>query len=148
MKKHCSKCKKLKEYESFTADKRTKTGRYSKCRECCNKDYHTYSSQWYQDYRKTINGKLILMFHQMKQRNQKHMNLGRKNFHEIKFTRKDFTKHMLEKTQFMKVYEFWTINNHKQRYTPTTDRIDNSKGYTLANIQCLSLEDNASKCTH
>jgi len=43
------------------------------------------------------------------------------------------------------IFEEWEDNNFVKRLSPSIDRIDSNKTYTLDNIQWLSLSDNARK---
>ena len=47
--------------------------------------------------------------------------------------------------QYLKLYKEWQKSNYKLSLTPSIDRIDNSKGYTLNNIQMITMGKNASK---
>lgn len=46
---------------------------------------------------------------------------------------------------FWSLFSEWTQSGYDQKFTPSVDRIDSSKGYTLANIQWLTHQQNSAK---
>lgn len=48
---------------------------------------------------------------------------------------------------FKKLHKEWAESNFERKLTPSIDRIDNSKGYTIDNMQWLSLTENNKKYT-
>jgi hypothetical protein len=49
--------------------------------------------------------------------------------------------------QFLMIYKEWEKNNFKHSLSPSIDRINNSFGYSIPNIQWLSQRQNTSKHT-
>jgi len=47
--------------------------------------------------------------------------------------------------EFYSLFEQWVMNNYDKKYTPSIDRIDRTKGYTLDNIQLMTWADNHKK---
>lgn len=48
---------------------------------------------------------------------------------------------------FISLYRIWQDSGFERKLTPSIDRIDSSKGYTLDNIQWLTLSNNCRKGT-
>jgi len=49
--------------------------------------------------------------------------------------------------QFVELHEAWKYSNFNRKLTPSIDRIDNKKGYTVDNMQWMTLSNNSSKYT-
>lgn len=49
------------------------------------------------------------------------------------------------KSNYSKLYKNWVKNNFSRKFSPTVDRINNLKNYTLKNIQFLTFSENARK---
>lgn len=64
---------------------------------------------------------------------------------KLKCTVEEFTKYAEKSNQLKKVYEKWVENNYSRKFTPTIDRIDITKDYSIDNIQFLSNSDNVKK---
>lgn len=47
--------------------------------------------------------------------------------------------------KFVEYYKIWVDSNFEPRLRPSIDRINSNKGYTLENMQWLSLSENCSK---
>jgi len=47
--------------------------------------------------------------------------------------------------RYKSLYDIWKQSHFTMRTTPTIDRIDNSKGYSLDNIRWCTMSENASK---
>lgn len=46
---------------------------------------------------------------------------------------------------FTDLHSIWRDHGFQEKYTPTIDRIDNDKGYSIDNIQWMSKSDNSRK---
>lgn len=60
-------------------------------------------------------------------------------------TREEFLKFAVNNVEYNRLYKQWEDSGYILKYCPTVDRIDNNKGYTLDNIQFLSLSANSTK---
>jgi len=61
-------------------------------------------------------------------------------------TRAEFYKWCEQNIEvFKKIHQTWEKSNWDNKYSPSIDRIDNSKGYTINNIRWLSKTDNCKK---
>jgi hypothetical protein len=60
-------------------------------------------------------------------------------------TKEEFVERFLTDEKFLRLYKIWQENNYERGIAPSIDRIDETKGYTLDNLQFLSNSDNAKK---
>lgn len=57
----------------------------------------------------------------------------------------DFVKKFINDKKFINLHELWLKSDCKYKLTPSIDRIDKNKGYTLNNIQFITHSENAGK---
>lgn len=57
----------------------------------------------------------------------------------------DFLNWSQNNTDFINLFDQWKQKNYDIRFTPSVDRIDDNKGYSLDNIQWLTHKDNSIK---
>lgn len=62
-----------------------------------------------------------------------------------KCTREEFIARFENDHQFLTHFSNWQKNGYKRGLAPSIDRIDNTKGYEISNLQFLSNVDNAIK---
>lgn len=62
----------------------------------------------------------------------------------INFTRNDFYD-FVDKTKFDELRLNWIKSNYDHKLAPSLDRVDNSKGYSLDNIQIITASENSKK---
>tara|TARA_R110000868_G_scaffold322401_1_gene583335 strand:- start:30 stop:425 length:396 start_codon:yes stop_codon:yes gene_type:complete len=94
-------------------------------------------------YEKTNKGFLVRTYRNMLSRvngvtkNKNHLYLGldildKETFYEWSINNEDF----------IMLFIIWSRLNYNRRYTPSIDRIDSKKGYTLDNIQWITFSEN------
>lgn len=70
----------------------------------------------------------------------------RPNYYGLNICDVDEFKNTFEKDPaFLKLYKKWQKNNFERKFAPSIDRIDNTKGYTLDNLQFTSHFENTGK---
>jgi hypothetical protein len=57
--------------------------------------------------------------------------------------KEDFLSFTIHDPQFHAVFENWVVSGYEMRLTPSINRIDPSKGYTLENIEWISFSANS-----
>ena len=146
--KQCKKCKRTKEDSEFY-------GFYT-CKECYKKRVREYRVE---------NLEKIKAYDQDRHRNNidrifRHRYAGMKvrvngnNSHKSSvegkaiLSQSEFLEWCYKKeniTVFLKLYEDWKKSDYSNKIAPSIDRIDNDKGYTIKNLQWLTLSDNTKK---
>ena len=139
----CNKCKKE---NSFRIDKTT--GKYfTICKECQNERQrlyrHSISNLTTKTYEKTENGFIMRMYRNMKSRVS---GIQKKSIHKYMgldiLSKEDFYSWIKNNETFNELFDNYKKNNFSQRLSPTVDRINPELGYTLDNMQLLTLSDN------
>jgi hypothetical protein len=97
-------------------------------------------------YEKTDKGFLVRVYRNMLSRvsgvtkNKNHLYLGL----EI-LDKNTFYEWSLQNNDFKELFTYWLMCNYERKYTPSIDRIDSKKGYTLDNIQWITFSENCRK---
>jgi hypothetical protein len=95
-------------------------------------------------YEKTINGFLMREYRNMQsrvtgvQKQKAHLYLGKELL-----SREAFYEWALCNTEFMFLFITWENNGYLQKLTPTVDRIDSGRGYTLDNMEWVTHSENS-----
>lgn len=126
--RECSKCKVFKKWEEYSIDKTKTTGRRPSCRKCGAKLWKN---------RKVTPYAVISHIYS----NQVWRSKNRKNFPPPNYSREDFYNWYMA-NGFMKLYNNWINKGMDKDYTPSGDRINSKKPYTLNNLQLLTWKEN------
>lgn len=97
-------------------------------------------------YEKSKKGFLVRCYRNMLSRvsgvtkNKNHLYLGleildKETFYEWALNNKDYNK----------LFNSWKKSNYERKQTPSIDRINSNKGYTLDNIQWITFSENCRK---
>ena len=149
--KKCKRCKKLKPFSDYYKHKAMGDGYISFCKECTKERINNYRySNIEQDkekdrYRIRENFNYIFKhrYSGMKSRiegraNRKYKVEGRKICMQKQFL--IWCKENI--IIFKKLHKEWGKNNYCRKLAPSIDRINNKGGYTLDNIQWITLREN------
>jgi hypothetical protein len=60
-------------------------------------------------------------------------------------TKEEFMQKFENDVTFLKLYKQWQDNNYQRGYAPSIDRIDNSLGYNINNLQFMQHSHNGRK---
>jgi len=129
--KKCNKCKEVKAVSNFYNKSNSKDGYDHECKDCVNIRSMKYS--------RTINGLVSKMYANQKYRSKTKFNL------ELKYTKEEFRNWLLSNTYFYKLYNNWIKSNYNKDSTPSVDRDNNYKPYTLNNMSLMTWYDNNKK---
>lgn len=87
------------------------------------------------EYNHSLEGRLTRMYHRM----------GARSGKTPSFSREEFIQKGKKSQKLQTLYSEWKKSGYKYSKTPTVDRIDYKKGYTMDNIQFLSFDGNREK---
>jgi hypothetical protein len=109
-------------------------------------DKKKYKREYYLKYTKkyhqSFEGRIKCMYQGMKKR-VKSGKVPKRNFLSVL----EFTEKCINDKSLKVLFQNWVKNNYDRNLTPTPDRINFKKGYSLDNIQFLSKIDNTNKGT-
>ena len=52
---------------------------------------------------------------------------------------------VLSQPEYDEIYKAWVLSGYDKNYTPSIDRIDDSKGYSFDNVQIMTWSENRMK---
>ncbi len=137
--KTCNKCKTKKVYKAFHKDRSRLDGYHGTCKDCkkkmpsCKRGTVAYffKQTWHVLNKRTINGKYP-------DRNNPKNEIYFKKGVRLEMTRDQFKEFCeLNKQSILKLY--------KDGKTPSLDRVNSKKHYSVENIEIISLRDNIKK---
>ena len=147
--KKCFVCHKEKKLVDFYAHPRTTDGHLGKCKECCKQYQRGRDTRAYDSYRyrNSIKRYLSAKYLGMKSRCSGN---GHASYHGRELMDKDQWTRWCEESYptFISLYANWRESGFQKRLAPSVDRVDNSKGYVVGNLQWLSQSANTSKFTN
>lgn len=148
--KECNRCKKLLPILSFSVNKSAKDGLQSRCRDC-DKQYQTkrrlenkdslleYGRNYTANKRKDFNYRLQMLLNASKQRASKYNREHTITLDDIK------SKYPVDGKCPVFGIDLQFNSTGFRDNSPSIDRIDSLKGYTLDNIQIISWKANSIK---
>jgi hypothetical protein len=154
----CSKCGKNSFKEVFRVTQKTVlfkdldgSGTFygNLCPKCTRERQREYTKKHkninHRKYEKTINGFLVRAYRNMKTRiaGKRHKERRYKGMEIL--DKNIFYKWSKEDPKFIDMFKKWESKKYCRKLSPSVDRIDAAKGYTLDNIQWLTHSENSSK---
>ncbi len=125
--KVCSFCKKSKNISEFNKNARRKDGKDSSCRQCK------------QDYFHSKKGVTAIIYGGQK------LSSKMRGHNPPTYSSKEIREWLFSQKKFHVLYDNWKRLDYQKRYKPSVDRIDDSLGYTMANIQLMTWGENEAK---
>lgn len=137
LRKKCKICKETKEFTLFNKNSTHSYGVRNDCRVCYNK----MKKEKYPKYKKNnIKQFLLHTYGNMKGRVE-----GKKRESDKKYylglpilNKEEFLNWAINDINFLRIHKNWVINNYDTRLSPSINRIDPRKGYTLNNIEWMT----------
>jgi hypothetical protein len=124
----CFTCKEKKVRARFSKDRSNKTGLQSSCKECKRISF--------ENYRHTKEGLISIIYGHQRAYSKKrgHLMPG--------YTKQELTQWLINQPLFDKLYSEWKDSGFDRLLSPSCDRKDNDKGYSLANIKLMTFDEN------
>ena len=153
-KKKCFKCGIEKSINNFYKHDAMSDGHLGKCKDCTKIDVskrRALNKEYYDDfdrnrYRKDIDRLLASRYDGMRRRVLglcKRGSTGKCLLTENEFIVWNHTPEVFE--TFKDIYDLWVASGFQRRLSPSIDRIDNKKGYSIDNIQWITQSENSKK---
>jgi len=89
-------------------------------------------------YRRSVKGLITKIYSHQKEKSMK------RGHPRPTYNKCEFVDWILE-TNFIELHHNWVQSNYDKRYTPSVDRLDDNKGYSLSNIRVTTWEENNTK---
>jgi len=129
--KSCTKCNETKSLEEFSFSKNGKYGKKSICKSC--------AAIANREYERTIDGLIAKIY-----KNQ--LTAAKKNtFKAPTYSKEELYQWVTNQANFLHLYNTWVVSGYSVGMKPSVDRINDYIGYTLSNIQLLTVNENIEK---
>ena len=131
MSKTCTSCNMTLDKQFFYKRSARKKAISSECKQCLQ--------QRALDFKRTKKGWMARAFQAMKQRERKRGHCS------IDYNLGDFERYISLNKDFDKLYNKWVKSGYKKSLAPSVDRLEDTLGYSIGNIQITSWKDNNKK---
>lgn len=140
----------MKPLEEYYTHPEMVDGHLNKCKECCRAYARNHDTKQYDERRYRYNPKRYLQhrYTMIRQR------CDGRNFVCIRYKGREYcTKEEWEQwceetyPTFLSLYRNWQDSGFQKKYAPSVDRIDNTKGYIIGNMQWMTHSANSRKGT-
>ncbi len=150
MSRYCNGCDRYLQYSSFGVNNSRTDKLEPNCKSCINrkqreKRFRTKDKAT-KKYEKTLKGVLMRTYRNMLsrvtgvQKKKAHLYLNL----EI-LPKTEFYEWSLKNSDYLFLYENWVKLDYQQKFSPSIDRIDSSKGYLLFNMRWITHSENSSE---
>ena len=129
--KLCTTCDLDKELSAFSIDRSSKSGRQSRCKLCDKKRL--------QDYRKTEGGFITHLYDRQRRTSKQ------RGHAPPEYTREELKQWLLSQENFRQLFDAWATSGYDKYLSPSVDRLDDAKGYSLDRIQLVTWKENKLK---
>ena len=129
--KKCTKCGNKKTLNCYYPQNSTKDGLTFYCKLCAN--------EISKNNRKTKDGLISRIYSDQKNVSQK------RNLIHPAYTKEELREWMFNQELFHKLYNNWKMSGYKKMLSPSCDRTDDYKGYSLKRLQLMTWGENFKK---
>lgn len=151
--KKCFKCGIERLVSEYYHHPQMSDGKLGKCKDCTKKDVRQnrikkdqYYSRYDQNRYRNDNLRMWKLKYCSMNRRIKGLTKHSKLLGKDIISKKEFLDWCIKnKQKFIKIYNYWEKCGYKRKFAPSIDRIDNTKGYIVGNLQWLTQSDNAKK---
>lgn len=146
--KQCKKCLIFKNLDDFQYHPENKDRKNGKCKFCLNEEQRIRrrekNNSYTFTYEKTYKGFLVRLYRNMRSRIT---GIQKKNFYlyegkEI-LDKETFYNWALNNKMFYELFENYKKSNYDRKLAPSVDRVDSNLGYTIDNIEFVTLSENS-----
>ena len=130
--KMCSRCNQRKSLDFFYQDKRTSTGTYSACKECCNVARTTKSGLFSKEK--------LLMVRWIGIKNRYRLPLYKEV--QVLISQKEFFE-KFDNSSLDTLFRAWEASGRDTRFIPSIDRIDPNGHYEASNMRWVTRSENS-----
>lgn len=107
-------------------------------------DYLNGRKSYYPKYEKTISGLLMRKYRNMLSRVKGIQKLKAHLYHDKEILqKKDFYDWANKSERFHTLYNIWKQSGYDRKLSPSVDRVDSSKGYTIDNMRWITHSENS-----
>lgn len=150
--KECTHCNEVKSFKDYRKDLKGRYGLQSKCSSCMNllqrERRRKSGNSNTKNYEKTPNGFLMRLYRNMKSRVE---GVQKEKFYlyvgKSLLSKEDFYEWSRNSEEFALLFNNWKDSNYKRTLTPSVDRVDSSKGYTLDNMEWVIFSENCRRAS-
>jgi hypothetical protein len=153
--KVCKKCGASKPLTAFYQRSSCRLGVMARCAVCISAEQSERRRlRWAADrvaygalqraYNRTFDGKIMMCFHNMRGRAEGIQKAKAHLYEGLEvLPRRQFYQWALHDASYRRLYLAWVESGYDQKLTPSVDRMDSQKGYTLGNIRWITHSENS-----
>lgn len=145
--KECFICHKVKPLTDYYTHPKMNDGHLNKCKECCKEYARQRDTKEYDRHRHRYNPKRFLQHKYLAIKGRCNRIDPRHHYYGKPYLTKEEWSEWCTETYptFISLYKAWQESGFQQKFSPSIDRIDSTRGYTKDNIQWLSHSANCHK---
>ena len=143
----CVGCGQNKSSDQFYKSSDCSRGFKPNCKKCM-KPKMDHKREWTRRYEKTEKGFIMRMYRNMKSRIEG-VQHKKKHLYEGKYllSKEEFYDWIKSQSDFKSLFLLYEASNWERRLAPSVDRVDPSKGYSIDNMEVVTMSENSRRST-
>ena len=146
--KTCSTCNLQKSAEDFHKKSSILDGLEYDCKNCANRKIRDRrkleNNSTTKKYEKTLKGKLVRTYRNMLSRVKGILKNKRHLYEGLEILDKElFYEWSLNNKEYLNLFNVWVESGYSVKFSPSIDRKDHTKGYSIDNIRWVTFEFNS-----